>query len=471
MNKTTFSARCCFKKIRLTIAFHFLSLFSILLFSGYSSAQTYPYTFNVFDEVLFYDGYAATVSDPVPSGILRLNNACYTRKLTDVELSAFGNKLTMNLTIKASCDNYDRIGNVNLAFVPKNSVTYSYNGVERIEIGRYITPFMNKNVQPDEVPYTFTIDNVAQIFKNQQLLTQYDIWVELELFGVPYAANQQIAGCSGRNDVFFGTLDFVTDFDSNLTYGTNFLLPMAFKYLLRNYTINGTDVLGQTTKSITFTLNEDVQNAQLHLITSNHGANSGGEEYVRRTHYINFDNTNILTYMPGGVSCVPYRVYNTQLNCIYYNCSTGQPLPNTNAAWSWNNWCPGDKIPTRIINLGDLAQGTHTFNINVPTAVFNGGQGEFPMSVYLQGETQILSSENFTKTTTINLSPNPVKDILTINTKDAEVVAVTVFSVTGKEILESTSKSIDFSSLQSGLYLVKIELSNSETITKKVIKN
>ena len=52
----------------------------------------------------------------------------------------------------------------------------------------------------------------------------------------------------------------------------------------------------------------------------------------------------------------------------------------------WNNWCPGDKIPTRVYYLGNIAIGKHTFKIEVPDAKFVGAQGSIPFSVYIQGD-------------------------------------------------------------------------------------
>ena len=115
------------------------------------------------------------------------------------------------------------------------------------------------------------------------------------------------------------------------------------------------------------------------LITSNHGANSGGEEYVRRQHYVYLDSELILEYTPGRTSCEPFRMYNTQSNGIY------GPSPRSDAEWqSFSNWCPGDIIDRRTIDLGELESGTHEFVIDVPDAVFAGDEGNFPLSLYLQ---------------------------------------------------------------------------------------
>ena len=96
---------------------------------------------------------------------------------------------------------------------------------------------------------------------------------------------------------------------------------------------------------------------------------------------IYFDGNLIDTYKPGGKSCEPYRVYNTQGNGIY------GPSPRSTSGWtSWNNWCPGDRVPIRVYELENLAEGNHTFKIDVPDAKFVEGQGNIPLSVYIQGD-------------------------------------------------------------------------------------
>ena len=354
---------------------------AIMFFSKTTIAQNASLT--VFDEILFYDGYAGLVPEvdlyePMPANVLRHSNSNYAIKLTDTQLDAFGNKMNAEITLKAACDNYDRIARVYLAFVPKGATTYISTDVDRVEIGRYITPFMNKNNQPTEVPYAFTIDNVAEIFHDQNLRASFDIWVELDVFGVPYAAQTQVAGCAGRIDTFYGTLTFDSETDSGQTYTEpDFIKTLACDENLNNY--NATDVPGETTKIIDFTLNQTVENVVLYLITSNHGANAGGEEYNRREHFVYLDDNLVHEYVPGGKSCEPYRQFNTQGNGIY------QASPQTTRTWlSFNNWCPGDVIPNREINLGTLAAGQHTIKLDVPDAVFNGQQGYIPVSMYLQ---------------------------------------------------------------------------------------
>jgi len=351
----------------------FLGVMSVFVNS--SHAQT---SYTIYDDVIFYDGYAATVDEPVPAGVVRINNARYTTKLSDEMVTNLSEgSLSMDITIGALCDNYDRLGEVFLAFVPQGATEYNSDDVQRIEIARIITPFMNKNINPTDVPYHFTLDNISEIFKDPVLNAQYDFWLEFEVFGVPYAAQTQVAGCAGRIDVFTGTIAFNVDEGTETYTDDNFVLPLADYETLNNY--NATDVPGETTKIINFTLDAPVDDAVLYLISSNHGANSGGEEYNRRWHYVYLDNELIYEYMPGGKSCEPYRQFNTQGNGIYG--ATAQPV----RSWlSFNNWCPGDKIPNREVILGNLTVGNHTLKFDVPDAVFANNEGYFPISMYIQ---------------------------------------------------------------------------------------
>jgi hypothetical protein len=272
------------------------------------------------------------------------------------------------------------MGNVNLALVPKGKTAYSPDSVQHIEIGRFITPFMNMNKNPKSVEYIFRADNIARLVRMNSLKVQYDFWLELEIFGVPYAANKEVKGCAGRNDVYEGKIEFISQKVLTVVEEKTVFQPIAFKHMLNNYEAEKTDTLGKTVKTFQFNVPSETVNATFYLITSNHGANENGEEYIRREHFVYIDNKEVLKYIPGGKSCEPYRVFNTQGNGIYGR----NPEPDSSWA-SWNNWCPGDTISVREIEVGNLTAGIHTFTLSVPDAQFAEKQGYFPVSVYLQG--------------------------------------------------------------------------------------
>lgn len=417
-------------------------------------------TISVLNGVLYYDGYAGTVTTPAPpAGVIRHRNDLYARQLTAAELQSIGTQLSMKVTIAAACDNYDRIGNVNLALVPKGATTYTPANVQHIEVARYITPFMDKNKTPSSVSYDYDISNVAALFKDTNLNASYDFWVELQVFGVPYAANTQIAGCAGRSDVFYGSLDFTTNAPAP-AQSTNVLLPLLFQASLNNYQATATDTLGKTTRTLKFVTTTNLTDAALFLITSNHGANTGGEEYNRRVHYVYVNNVLKLSYTPGRESCEPYRQYNTQANGIY------GPSPRTNAVWqSFSNWCPGDKIDIRRISLGALPAGTYSFRIRVPDATFVGGQGDIPTSLYFQGKTSgVITAVAGSRSTAgaFFLYPNPSAGLVTVaNPAGVAVRELVVRNALGQVVHRAAGNAapqfaLSLGSLAAGTYVAEI---------------
>lgn len=362
-----------------------ISVFSSLLFVGCNKEniidkKTEPTstTLTLFNEILFYDGYAKTVDKPVPYGKIRVSNSKYVTQIPENQLDSVSDYLSMRIVVKAACDNYDRVGNVFLNFMDKGKFYDKNELAASIEIARFITPFMDKNKQPNEVTYDFQIDNIAKLLTDPSLKGKYDFWVEFDIFGVPYAANKQIEGCSGRNDTFYGTLKFISTNEAIIPVEQN-LIPVAQGFGLNNY--SHTDEPGKTIKTYSISIEEPLPNVQMYIITSNHGANKGGEEYNRREHYIYFDDNLIDSYIPGGKSCEPFRKVNSQVNGIYGS------TPRSDEIWaSFSNWCPGDVIPIRIFELGYLAPGAHTFRIEVPDAEFVDKQGNIPLSVYLQSD-------------------------------------------------------------------------------------
>ncbi|WP_082505016.1 peptide-N-glycosidase F-related protein [Chryseobacterium sp. Leaf405] len=439
-----------------------LSFFGSVFGKNNSGTVLPPTTISLYQDAVFYDMYASTVSQPLPTDAVRLSNSTYTRKMTDTQLNAFGNVVTMNITIGALCDNYDRLAHVFLAFAPKGATSYDTNTVKKLEIGRFVTPFMNKNISPTTVPYTFQIDNLGAIFKDPNLRAQFDFWVEFSVYGVPYAAQTQVSGCASRIDTFKGSLSFTTDTNTAIPAVNNFLLTMATVKSMNNY--SATDEPGTTMRILSFELLNTINNANFYLITSNHGANSGGEEYVRRQHYVYLNDAQIFTYRPGGISCEPFRQYNTQGNGIYGG------TPQSTAWWtSWNNWCPGNSIPIRKISVGNLEAGNHAFTITVPEAQFVDQQGDFPLSVYLQGEaTNILGTKEMT-VTDVKIYPNPASEFIKISSTK-KVKESEIYSMEGRLVKSFKGGESEIRDLQTGAYILKVTFEDLTSMKHKIIK-
>ncbi|MBC2844683.1 T9SS type A sorting domain-containing protein [Winogradskyella flava] len=87
---------------------------------------------------------------------------------------------------------------------------------------------------------------------------------------------------------------------------------------------------------------------------------------------------------------------------------------------------------------------------------------------------EALSTEEF-DASSVFIS-NPVKDELKIEGLNQSIKQISVYDLLGKQVINSnlvddtTSANLDVSSLNSGLYIVKLEGENGQSLTKKIIK-
>ena len=121
-----------------------------------------------------------------------------------------------------------------------------------------------------------------------------------------------------------------------------------------------------------------------------------------------------------------------------------------------------------------MSAGSHTFNIQVPTAVFNAGQGNFPLSLYLHGKTSgVLSVFNAVAKIDqlFSIYPNPSNGDFTVevNANNAEIM---VTDLLGKVILKSkiTQLKTNLHLTENGIYIVYVS-SNEGSAIKKLIVN
>lgn len=347
-----------------------------LLVAKSVAAQPDSLKLAIFDNVVYYDGYAPLVPLKVKDDLYRTNTS-YTRQLSVEELNILTKgTVKMQVDLKAACDNYDRIAYVSLLFVERDK-TYP-NVAKQIEVGRYITPFMDMNKQPNTRPYLWDVTTIGDVLRNKSSYAGYKVYIQMNVFGVPYAAQKQVKGCEGRNDVFVGCLYFNV-FPTKDKLKTDYQLnTIAYQDSLSNY--KNTDTLGKTTKTYAFKVEKGVKDLQLFIISSNHGANRNGEEYSRRMHYIYLDDKLVFKYIPGESTCEPYRQYNTQSNGIY-----GKTVKTEEQWQRFSNWCPGAVIPLRKVEVAKLSKGEHKLRIEVPDAKFENKEGVIPFSAYLIG--------------------------------------------------------------------------------------
>lgn len=372
-------------------------------FASNEAASDHVQYLIVKDDV-FYDGYYTQeiLGSTNEDKITRHSNYLHEYPIDTNILKGLSNNFKVELRLGALCDNYDRMGRVMLSYRPKGEDwAENYNGENgtRIELGRFITPFMNKNSLPNLVPYEFELQDLSYILEDRDNIDKYDYFLQVEVFGVPYAANTQVRGCANRQDVFSVTVYLSWDRSgvnpnspveasaNRMLSSTSSLIPIYTAKTeiygnvnLNNYKDVATDTIGTATRTFSFNVDKDLKNSRLMLISTPHGAAENGEEYVRRLHLVYVDGELVNTFIPGGVSCEPYRRFNTQGNFIY------GATPQDD--WEeWNNWCPGQAVPIRRIDLGELKQGKHTVMLRVPDAEFFGNDGDIRPSMYLHGST------------------------------------------------------------------------------------
>ena len=102
---------------------------------------------------------------------------------------------------------------------------------------------------------------------------------------------------------------------------------------------------------------------------------------------------------------------------------------------------------------------------------FAGGLAVTKYFSYTVGNTCVLSIKDNLLESTVNLYPNPVKNILNLNSPTNSITKVEIYSVIGKKVLEFRQNldKMNIEELSSGLYLIKI-YSDDISFTTKFIK-
>ena len=81
----------------------------------------------------------------------------------------------------------------------------------------------------------------------------------------------------------------------------------------------------------------------------------------------------------------------------------------------------------------------------------------------------VLGLSDFSKKSSVSVFPNPVSDELIV--RDIDVISGTISSMYGKEAQIFTTNYVDVSSLEKGMYILKVQSKTGETISTKFVKN
>jgi hypothetical protein len=120
------------------------------------------------------------------------------------------------------------------------------------------------------------------------------------------------------------------------------------------------------------------------------------------------------------------------------------------------------------IPAGTIPSGTSVkFVIRALGSAGTSGEAYFDDFSAVQAAT-LGTSENNGKSTEITTYPNPASDFVIVESKE-KLNSVEIFTMEGRKVLTSKDSKIDTSSLESGVYLMKILDAKNNLITKKLI--
>jgi len=109
---------------------------------------------------------------------------------------------------------------------------------------------------------------------------------------------------------------------------------------------------------MSFQLEQPVKHAQLRFITTGHGGWENGDEFVPKKNTLFLDGKETFSFTPWRQDCGSYRLSNPA--------SGNFPNGLSSSDYSRANWCPGTVTNPVLIDLGDLAAGTHTLQLKIP---------------------------------------------------------------------------------------------------------
>lgn len=137
--------------------------------------------------------------------------------------------------------------------------------------------------------------------------------------------------------------------------------------------------------------------------------------------------------------------------------------------WSWAANGDNDVDTVEQIRIANPGQGTYTLTINHEGSLSSGGQ-DFSLIVTGYDTTPSLSTPSLNNTP-IKIYPNPIEGQWLYVDGFMGDVAVSIYNISGKEIKkELINNRFDVSTLNSGIYLLKLKQGSFETTRKLIVK-
>jgi hypothetical protein len=180
---------------------------------------------------------------------------------------------------------------------------------------------------------------------------------------------------------------------------------------------------------------------------------------------------------------------------LYFaNAAANLETTDSNSINTWVHYvCTYDGTTAKVYKNGVLfSSGAKVFNTVNDSNIFKLGTAETGATSYFNGaiddlkiynyeltaaqvgqlytNNSLLSSSDFSKNNLkVSLYPNPVNDILNIET-ETEIKSVEIYNLLGQKIKSAQSRKVSVSDLSNGTYMVRVQDTNNAVETMKIVK-
>ncbi len=162
-------------------------------------------------------------------------------------------------------------------------------------------------------------------------------------------------------------------------------------------------------------------------------------------------------YLGNGSDGIIIQCSGTDIDAVIWD--NGATFPDPNGA--------SMALDVNFLNATDNDNGANWTEEILATY---GNDGQFGSPGVANNTAGILDNE----IAGFNVYPNPAKDVINVNTLSYNTKTIEVFSILGKKVISNTTTNSDFSinvsTLNSGLYILKVSEGNNTSIQKVVIK-
>lgn len=159
------------------------------------------------------------------------------------------------------------------------------------------------------------------------------------------------------------------------------------------------DIFNRQDLAVEFDLPKKAKNVVLKYITTGHGGQSGGDEFVKCENILSLDQNKIFKFTPWRDDCASFRRFNPstgtwlikrETNYIGKEARGVKEIEEVlgSSDLSRSNWCPGSDVTPETIILTDIKPGKHKLTISIPEAqsAANGKLNHWLVSAYLVWE-------------------------------------------------------------------------------------